>query len=74
VSLRDKDGKNIFALTDDVVKAGGRKDAAYEGIKYLTQEAEWFLAGLVDGLSDGEHDHRKADISCTDDVPHHQLL
>jgi len=36
------------------VKAGGRKEAAFEGIKYLSQEAEWFLAGLVDGMSDSE--------------------
>jgi len=54
VSLRNKEGKNIFALSDDVIKAGGRTNAAYEGLKYLTQEAEWFLAGLVDGLADGE--------------------
>lgn len=54
VSLQDKSGRNIFALTDQELEAGGRQDAPFEPMKYMTQEAEWFLAGLVDGLPDGE--------------------
>ena len=42
-------------MSEDVIKAGGRKGAAYEDTKYLSQEAEWFLAGVLDGLPDGEH-------------------
>lgn len=77
VSLQDSNGKNIFALSDDEIKAGGRKDAAYEGIKYLSQEAEWFLAGLVDGLPDGEPMSKPRVIShpsCPHDVPHNQFV
>jgi len=53
VSIRDKSGRNIFAVTEEEKKAGGRKDAAFEDTKFLSQEAEWFLAGLLEGLSDG---------------------
>lgn len=53
VSIRDKSGRNIFAVTEEEKKAGGRKDAAFDDTKYLSQEAEWFLAGLLEGLSDG---------------------
>jgi hypothetical protein len=53
VSIRDKSGRNIFAVTEEEKKAGGRERAAFEDTKYLSQEAEWFLAGLLEGLSDG---------------------
>jgi glutamine synthetase len=53
VSIRDKSGRNIFAVSEEEKKAGGREGAAFEDTKYLSQEAEWFLAGLLEGLSDG---------------------
>jgi len=53
VSIRDKSGRNIFAVTEEEKKAGGREGAAFDDTKYLSQEAEWFLAGLLEGLSDG---------------------
>ncbi|KAI0054028.1 glutamine synthetase/guanido kinase [Auriscalpium vulgare] len=46
VSLRDKDGKNIFAVTPEELKTG-REGAAYDELKYISQTAEYFLAGLV---------------------------
>ncbi|KAL1409867.1 hypothetical protein Q8F55_003866 [Vanrija albida] len=52
VSLRDKNRRNIFAVTDEEAKSGGRKNAAFDDLKYLSQEAEWFLAGLLEGLPD----------------------
>ncbi|WWD20609.1 hypothetical protein CI109_105085 [Kwoniella shandongensis] len=52
VSLQDANGKNIFGLSDEETKAGGRKDAAHKDLQYLSQEAEWFLAGLLEGMSD----------------------
>lgn len=55
VSLRDeKTGKNIFAISEEELKAGGRKDAKYEELRFMSKETEWFVAGLLDGLSDGE--------------------
>lgn len=54
MSVRDETGRNIFAVTEDEQKSGGRKGAAFEDTKYLSQEAEWFLAGVLTGLSDGE--------------------
>ncbi|KAI0672962.1 glutamine synthetase/guanido kinase [Trametes maxima] len=51
VSLRDADGKSIFALPEDQLK-NGRSDAQYEDTKFLSQEGEWFLAGVLDGLPD----------------------
>jgi len=53
VSIRDKSGRNIFAVSEEEKKAGGREGAAFEDTKFLSQEAEWFLAGLLEGLSDG---------------------
>lgn len=41
-------------MTEDEQKNGGRKGAAFEDTKYLSQEAEWFLAGVLTGLSDGQ--------------------
>ncbi|KLO18630.1 glutamine synthetase/guanido kinase [Schizopora paradoxa] len=52
VSLRDKTGKNIFAVTDDEAKHGGRKGASYDDTKFISQECEWFLAGILDGIQD----------------------
>ena len=51
VSLRTKDGRNLFAV-DDSEKQNGRTNAQYEDTKWLSQEGEWFLAGVLDGLED----------------------
>ncbi|KAI9057918.1 glutamine synthetase/guanido kinase [Trametes sanguinea] len=51
VSLRDAEGKSLFALPEDQLKTG-RSDAQYEDTKFLSQEGEWFLAGVLDGLPD----------------------
>lgn len=53
VSIRDKTGRNIFALSDEQIKAGGRKDAQWKDTQYISQKAEWFLAGILNGLPDG---------------------
>ncbi|KIS00368.1 glutamine synthetase [Cryptococcus deuterogattii 2001/935-1] len=52
VSLQDKNGKNIFAVSDKEAANGGRKGAAFKDLKYLSQEGEWFLAGLLEGMPD----------------------
>ncbi|KAI5450240.1 hypothetical protein NCC49_003257 [Naganishia albida] len=52
VSIRDKQGKNIFALSEDEIKAGGRADAKWKDTKYISKEAEHFLAGILDGIAD----------------------
>ncbi|KAK4687712.1 glutamine synthetase, partial [Tremellales sp. Uapishka_1] len=52
VSLQDKDGKNIFGLSEEEEKSGGRSNAAFDDTKFISQEAEWFLGGLMEGLSD----------------------
>ncbi|ORX41117.1 hypothetical protein BD324DRAFT_575254 [Kockovaella imperatae] len=52
VSLQDKSGRNIFSLSDADQKAGGRGNAAHKDLKFLSKEAEWFLAGLLEGLAD----------------------
>ncbi|KZT09641.1 glutamine synthetase/guanido kinase [Laetiporus sulphureus 93-53] len=52
VSLRDKDGKSLFAVSEAELENGGREGAAYDDTRYLSQEGEWFLAGILDGLSD----------------------
>jgi len=54
VSLRDSKGRNIFAPTEEEIKSGGRKNAQFKDLKYMSQEAEWFLAGLLEGLPDGK--------------------
>lgn len=56
VSIRDKQGRNIFALSDEEIKAGGRADAKWKDTKYISKEAEYFLAGILDGLADGERE------------------
>lgn len=52
VSLRDKSGRNIFTVADSELKEG-RSDAAFEDTKFVSQKAEWFLAGILDGIADG---------------------
>jgi glutamine synthetase len=80
VSIRDKSGRNIFAVTEEEKANGGREGAAFDDTKYISQEAEWFLAGLLEGLSDGMPAFhcplmwRKLMGSCTDDVPYYQFL
>lgn len=53
VSLRNKEGRNIFAVSDSELKTG-RENAAYKDTKFISQEAEWFLAGVLDGIADGD--------------------
>ena len=53
VSLRDSNGKNIFAVADSELKTG-RQGAANDDVKFFSQEGEWFLAGLLEGLPDGK--------------------
>ncbi|KAG6900662.1 hypothetical protein C0993_005895 [Termitomyces sp. T159_Od127] len=50
VSLRDNTGTNVFSLAEEDLD--GRKDAQYEDTRYLSQEGEWFLAGILDGIAD----------------------
>jgi len=52
VSLKDAANKNIFAVSDSEIQNGGRADAAYDDTKFISQEAEWFLAGILDGIAD----------------------
>ncbi|KJA14820.1 hypothetical protein HYPSUDRAFT_48825 [Hypholoma sublateritium FD-334 SS-4] len=51
ISLRNKEGRNIFAVSADELKTG-RANAANEDTKFISQEAEWFLAGILDGIAD----------------------
>ncbi|CAL1705171.1 unnamed protein product [Somion occarium] len=51
VSLRTKEGKALFALSSSELDSG-RVGAAYPDTKYLSQEGEWFLAGVLHGLPD----------------------
>lgn len=51
LSLRDKDGKNVFAVGEDEVEKG-REGAPYEDVKRISQVGEWFLAGILAGLPD----------------------
>lgn len=50
VSLRNNEGRNIFAVEDK----DGRADAAYEDTKFMSKEGEQFLAGVLDGIADGQ--------------------
>ncbi|KAF8634077.1 hypothetical protein AX15_001079 [Amanita polypyramis BW_CC] len=52
VSLRDAAGKNIFAVSGSEVQNGGRAGATYEDTRFISQEAEWFLAGVLNGIAD----------------------
>ncbi|KAJ6502387.1 hypothetical protein C8R45DRAFT_818860 [Mycena sanguinolenta] len=51
VSLRDASDRNVFAVSDSEL-ASGRADAAYEDTKFMSGEAESFLAGVLDGIAD----------------------
>ncbi|KAG5634404.1 hypothetical protein H0H81_002100 [Sphagnurus paluster] len=51
MSLRDDAGRNVFAVSE-AERAKGRADAQYTDTKFISQECEWFLAGLLDGLAD----------------------
>lgn len=51
VSLRDSNGKGLFAVSEEELKTG-RQGAANDDTKFISQEAEWFLAGILDGLPD----------------------
>jgi glutamine synthetase len=53
VSLRDNHGNNAFAIETEGLQRG-RDGAAYDELKYISQTAEYFLAGVLDGLTDGE--------------------
>ncbi|KAG7447992.1 glutamine synthetase/guanido kinase [Guyanagaster necrorhizus] len=51
ISLRNNQGQNIFALPRSDV-ATGREGAAFEDTKYISEAAEHFLAGILDGVAD----------------------
>jgi len=51
ISLRDKEGRNLFAVQEEELREG-RKDAKYEDTKRVSKECEWFLAGVLEGLPD----------------------
>lgn len=51
ISLRDKNGKNVFAVEESEVEKG-RKEAKYEDTARISQIGEWFLAGILQGLPD----------------------
>ncbi|KAH7906371.1 glutamine synthetase guanido kinase [Hygrophoropsis aurantiaca] len=51
VSLKNSKGSNIFAVTPSELK-GGRSNATNDDTKYLSEEGEYFLAGILDGLPD----------------------
>lgn len=65
VSLRDSDGKNIFAFPGSET-AKGREGAKYDDTKFISEVAERFLAGILDGLPDSECKHRKSKRSLMD--------
>ncbi|EKM82464.1 hypothetical protein AGABI1DRAFT_111081 [Agaricus bisporus var. burnettii JB137-S8] len=50
VSLR-RNGVNIFAVSKEELKSG-RADAANNDTRFISREAEMFLAGLLEGLPD----------------------
>lgn len=56
VSLKGEDGRNAFALSKEEIKAGGRANAYHEHLRNVSEVAEYFLAGLIDGLQDGMSD------------------
>ena len=53
MSLRDSNGRNVFAVQLEELQKG-REGAAYDELKYISQTAEYFLAGVLDGLTDGK--------------------
>jgi hypothetical protein len=46
----------------------GRQGAANDDVKFISQEGEWFLAGVLDGLPDGRH---HSDLSASYQNTHH---
>ena len=59
MSLRSKDGRNSFSIDESEMKTG-RQGAAYEDTKFISKYGEQFLAGLLDGLTDGVSDLRRS--------------
>ena len=57
MSLRDSNGKNIFAFPGSET-GKGREGAKYDDTKFISEAAEHFLAGILDGLPDGESSRR----------------
>ena len=53
VSLRNAEGRNLFAVSEEELKTG-REGAVNEDTRFISQEAEWFLAGVLDGLPDSQ--------------------
>ncbi len=51
VSLRNNQNQNIFALPSSDV---GREGAAFEDTKCISEAAEHFLAGILDGVADSQ--------------------
>jgi len=51
VSLKNMEGLNIFSVSEAELQTG-RANAANEDTKFISQEAEWFLAGILDGIAD----------------------
>ncbi|GAA5957563.1 hypothetical protein JCM21900_001638 [Sporobolomyces salmonicolor] len=51
ISLRDKEGRNVFAVSEEEVEKG-REGAIWEDTRRVSKEAEWFLAGVLEGLPD----------------------
>ena len=45
-------GKKYIAMSESELKIG-RINAANDDTKFISQEAEWFLAGVLDGIADG---------------------
>lgn len=53
ISLRDpKTQTNVFSVTEEEFASGGRKDAKYDDLKFVSRECEHFLAGVLEGLED----------------------
>ena len=53
MSLRDSNGSNVFAIKSEELREG-RKGAPYDELRYISQTAEYFLAGVLEGLTDGK--------------------
>lgn len=70
LSLRTPEGKNAFAWTGD---AEGRPGALYKDTKHISQLAEWFLAGLLDGLQDGSYFQHRSSLSFEFEFPFDEL-
>ena len=61
VSLKDNNGKNVFTVTEEELQTGGRKNAQFNDTKFISQECEWFVAGILDGLPDGQSPHESSE-------------